>query len=296
MTTPFKTIGLFAKYNSDEALESLNNVIEFLQGKDVNLLLEEKSASLFKKSPLPVENLDTISQKAELMIVVGGDGSLLNAGRTIVNHQTPIVGVNRGKLGFLADVSPTALKETLSPILEGEYIEEERILLNCSINQKGTKTHVGTALNDIVMYNGDVARMIEFDVFIDDQFVLHQRSDGLITATPTGSTAYALSGGGPIMYPTLDALTLVPMFPHTLSSRPIVVSDNSQIKLVIPDAVEFNPKISCDGQIHIDLEPGDEILIEKHEKKLRLIHPSSYNYFSVLRKKLGWNVKASQTA
>ena len=139
------------------------------------------------------------------------------------------------------------------------------------------------------MYSGSIARMIEFEIFINKHFVLLQRSDGLITATPTGSTAYALSGGGPILYPTIGAITLVPMFPHTLSARPIVINDDSTIKLILTPNNEVEAKLSCDGQYHAAVEPGDEIILQKHDKMLRLLHPKGYNYFAVLRQKLGWH-------
>lgn len=289
MKGPFPRIGLFTKHNSEEIKDSLVNVISFLESLGHTLVVEESSATILDSKPKRTIHKDEIGEQCDLVIVVGGDGSLLRAARAIIQSNVPIVGINRGRLGFLADIRPDQLEESLKPILEGSYTEEERTLLDVAIMRAGKPIDMQCALNDVVLYTGDIARMIEFEIFIDDQFVLYQRADGLIAATPTGSTAYSLSGGGPILYPTLSAFTLVPMFPHTLSSRPIVISDQSKIKLVIPTNNEMTPKISCDGQVHLELALGDEIHMQKHPSPLRLIHPKGYNYFALLRQKLGWN-------
>ena len=188
-----------------------------------------------------------------------------------------MLGINRGHLGFLTDINPKELHR-ISDVLNGNYTREERFLL---------KTSLGIALNDVVLLPGE-AQLIEFDIMINNQFVCQQRADGLIIATPTGSTAYALSGGGPILHPHLNAMVLVPMFPHTLSSRPIVIDSDAKIELIISEHKNKTANISCDGQQRIPVEPGTRITIEKHEKKLHLIHPDNYDYFATLREKLGW--------
>ncbi len=285
----FTNIGLFAKYNNTSITDTFQRLVNFLAKRGHKLYIEEKSNALLETHDFQVRSKDALGADCDLVLVVGGDGSLLNAARAIVPYQVPMLGINRGRLGFLADTKPQEMEEKLSAILDGIYIEEKRFLLSADIVRAGKTIAGDQALNDIVLYSGALARMIEFEVYIDELFVLRQRSDGLITATPTGSTAYALSGGGPILYPTLNTLVLVPMFPHTLSSRPIVVSNASIIKVVITENNELSPKLSFDGQVHLDLKPGDEILIQKYPHDLSLIHPKDHDYFRVLREKLGWS-------
>lgn len=269
----FKRVGIFTKPNGVGITDTLHQVTNFLQ-----------------QHGLEVHTGDSAGDNSDLAIVIGGDGSMLKAARAIVNKNIPIIGINRGNLGFLADVNPNHLEDTLTEILQGNYCAEQRTMLQVSImqNDKIIKQHL--ALNDVVLHHGNVARLIEFSIYIDDQFVVDQRSDGLITATPTGSTAYALSGGGPIIYPTLDVINLVPMFAHTLSARPIVVHKNSKIKLVLNPRNKTAANVSCDGQTHIALNNDHELHIQTHINNLQLLHPKSYNYFAVLREKLGWNI------
>lgn len=286
---PFKNIGLFAKYNNTSIADTFEKLVNYLAENGYSLFIEAKSNALLQAHHFPVLPRETIAAHCDLVIVVGGDGSLLNAARAVVRYQVPIVGINRGHLGFLADIRPFEVQEKLDSILKGIYTTEQRFLLSGRIVREGETLVENQALNDIVLYTGAIARMIEFEVYIDDHFVLRQRSDGLIAATPTGSTAYALSGGGPILYPTLNTLVLVPMFPHTLTSRPIVVGNSANIKWIVTENNEISPKISFDGQLHLDLEPGDEIIIQKYEHELTLVHPVEHDYFTVLREKLGWS-------
>ena len=290
MERPFTRIGLFAKPKDDEVKSTFIRLVSFLHQEGYSLFVESYSARLLEsKKKIKVKDKKDIASSCDLIIVVGGDGSLLNTARSIVDDRVPVVGINRGRLGFLADISPEQLEHTLTPILAGDFEEEERSLLHASVVRGEKQIAEKTALNDVVMFSGTIARMIEFEIFIDNHFVLQQRSDGIIAATPTGSTAYALSGGGPILYPTIDAFCLVPMFPHTLTNRPIVVKSSSSIKIIISEK-EITPTISFDGQEHISLKPRDEIIIKQHKHTVRLLHPKGYNYFGVLREKLGWNV------
>lgn len=289
MSVKFKRIGLFAKHNTRSVAETFQQLICFLESHAFQLTIEEQSASLLDEVKAKVKPKEAIPGESDLIIVVGGDGSLLNAARVAADGHVPVLGINRGRLGFLADISPDEIQVKLTEIFAGKYKVESRSLLHTSITRNDKEVMTGTALNDIVLYNSDVARMIEFEVYIDGQFMLRQRSDGLITATPTGSTAYALSGGGPILTPSLNALVLVPMFPHTLSSRPIVIDDNSVIELVVTHHNQVAPRLSCDGQEHLDLDYGDHVIIKKHDNPLSLVHPEKINYFEVLREKLGWN-------
>lgn len=289
MPLAFPKIGLFAKHNTTSVLKTLEKLIHYLRNRGHFLFIEQQSASLLSKMNLPTRSRDKIGAEVDLVIVVGGDGSLLNAARALAAHQVPLLGINRGRLGFLADILPHHFEETLTPILENVYIKEQRFLLEATVYRQGKMMSRDIALNDIVLYGGNIARMIDFEVYIDECFVLRQQADGIITATPTGSTAYALSAGGPILYPTLNAMTITPMCPHTLSNRSIVVNGDSRIKLRVTQANTTPPKLSYDGQMHVDLAIEDEIFIRKHPFEITLIHPTNHDYFSVLREKLGWN-------
>ncbi len=229
----------------------------------------------------------------DLILVVGGDGSLLNAVPRALEHQLPIVGVHRGRLGFLTDISPQDL-EQITQVIQGEYQQEKRALLEATLMYQEKTLASLVALNEIVLLPGDVAQMTQFDIYIDEQFVCQQRADGLIIATATGSTAYALSGGGPILQPGLKANVLVPMFSHTLSSRPIVVDDQKSISLRIDRINTHPPYVSNDGIQRIALPIGGEVRIQPHHKTLTLIHPKSYNYYATLREKLGWQQQAQR--
>lgn len=296
MLGPFKKIGLFAKHNSDTVADTFEKLIHFLKKRGHSLSIESLSAKLVPNHGCQENTYEHLGEDCDLVIVVGGDGSLLNAARAVVPHGVPMLGVNRGRLGFLTDILPDELEQQLDVILEGHFERELRSLLTVKIIRNHKVIAENNALNDVVLYSGSLARMFEFEINIDQKFVSRESSDGLITATPTGSTAYALSGGGPILYPTLNAIVLVPMFPHTLSSRPIVVEDKSQIMLFITTDNDIFPKLSCDGQWHFDLKPGDQIEIQKHHKELVLIHPKEYDYFSVLREKLGWHTRQTRAS
>lgn len=290
MALAFSTIGLIGKHANPEVQSTLTSLVAFLQVQGIEVLIEESCAQMMPPSLLTKGIArDKLGALCDLVIVVGGDGSLLDAARVVVDHDVPVVGVNRGRLGFLTDISPQALTQSLEPILRGQFQEEYRFFLEMELVRQGETVAKGTALNDVVLYSGDIARMMDFQVIIDDQFVYRQRSDGLITATPTGSTAYALSGGGPILHPSLAAIVMVPMHPHTLSSRPIVVDSQAKIELHLMPDNALNPRLSCDGQIHYDAKPDDRIVIKRKHKELRLLHPTDYDYYYTLRSKLGWS-------
>jgi NAD+ kinase len=289
MASPFQRIGLFAKHNNRSIVDTFEKLLVFLEKRGHSLVLEEESATLLSSHHFPLAKRDQIGKHCDLVIVVGGDGSLLNAARAVVEDRVPVLGINRGRLGFLADILPDEMEKELELILQGTFNPEKRFLLEATIKRPGQVSISQIALNDIVLYCGSIARMVDFEVYINDQFVLRQQADGLITATPTGSTAYALSAGGPILYPTLNAITIAPLCPHTLSSRPIVVESNSHIKLIVTQQNTIVPKLSCDGQTHFELPLGSEVSIYKHSFELTLIHPVQHNYFSVLREKLGWS-------
>lgn len=289
----FQKVALIGREGVPGVRETLIALIGHLIDNGCHVVVEANTAKALPIKATAIAAEDLVNH-SELLIVVGGDGSLLNAARIAVPHNIPVLGINRGRLGFLTDIHPNEIVE-VDAILQGRYLHEQRFLLQAEFKHNNTEVTHDIALNDVVLLPGDVAQMIEFDVFVNQQFVCHHRADGMIIATPTGSTAYALSGGGPILYPDLNAVVLVPMFPHTLSSRPIVISCDATITLKISKNNETSPYCSCDGLNRTAIHPGDAIIIKKYPKQLQLIHPLSYNYFNTLREKLHWEKQATRT-
>lgn len=289
MTKEFSHIGIIGKPSNPEVQSTLASIVQFLQGEQYTLSLETACAEILseKVNTLPKQKL---AEHCDLMIVVGGDGSFLDAARAVVDWGKPMVGINRGRLGFLTDISPQAYRQYLTPILAGEYKTEQRFLLNMKLQRDNQVIHHSSALNDVVLFSGDIARMIEFEVRINRTFVYRLRSDGLIAATPTGSTAYALSGGGPILNPALSAVVLVPMHPHTLTSRPIVVDAADEIELHVTSNNQMHPRVSCDGQVNFNIKADDRILITRKDKQLTMLHPKDYDYYHTLRTKMNWSI------
>lgn len=289
MKSQFNIIGIMGRVKNPGVLETLQALIQYLHSLDKTVLVDTEMAEPnAQQVPCRVTRKE-LCQKAELVIVVGGDGSLLHAAHVVANQEIPVLGINRGRLGFLTDILPTELKK-IKPILEGEYSLEERFLLQAKVTHQG-ETFECSALNEVAIIPNSVPHMNEFEIYIEDKFVCSQDSDGLIVATPTGSTAYALSGGGPILHPELDAVVIVPMFPHTLSLRPIVIKANQRITIIISPRNTTTPRLTCDSQAFIDLPPGSQINIQKKKQKLLLIHPLTYDYYESLRSKLHWGRK-----
>ncbi len=285
----FKCVGVTGRQGRTEVSDTLKRLMQFLDGRDVAVVLDQRIADLVPEHKLPTCERAKMGEQCDLVIVVGGDGSLLGAARDLVCHNVPVIGVNHGRLGFLTDICPSELEAQLGDVLEGKYLEENRFLLETQVKRDGKVIGQGSALNDVVLHPGKSTRIIEFELFIEGQFVYKQRSDGLIISTPTGSTAYALSGGGPIMHPKLDAIVLVPMFPHMLTNRPLVIDGESELKLIISPDNNIYPQVSCDGQIHIAGAPGDEIVIRKKSDRLKSLHPLNHNFYEACRSKLRWN-------
>lgn len=284
----FGTIGLMGRLGTPEVLETVAHLRDFLSARGRRVLLEEVLAERAGADGDAVRSRETIGRECSLVIVVGGDGSMLGAARALAAQDVPVLGVNRGRLGFLTDVLPQHLEEQLDAVLAGRYVLEPRFLLDVVVMRGEDVVAHGEALNDVVVNSGISARMIEFELWINGQFVYTQRSDGLIVSTPTGSTAYSLSGGGPIMHPELDALVLVPMFPHTLGSRPLVIHGDSRVSIVVEERNDLHPAISCDGQLDFSARPGDRILVHKKPERLLLLHPLDHNFYAICRAKLGW--------
>ncbi|TLF48730.1 NAD(+) kinase [Halomonas urmiana] len=287
--TTFKNIGLIGRLGSAKVVDTLKRLIRFLEDGGYHVIIEDRTATVLLDHGHPEASRRLLGELCDLVIVVGGDGSLLGAARTLCHSGTLVLGVNRGRLGFLTDISPDELEERVGEVLAGRYELEERFLLDAELYRDGMQVGNGDALNEVVLHPGKAVRMIEFELFLDGQFVYSQRSDGLIVATPTGSTAYALSGGGPIMHPKLDVITLVPMFPHTLSSRPIVIDAASEIRIHIGETNQTYPHISCDGQTRAVAKPDDVLVIRRKPRRVQLVHPLGHNFFEVLRSKLGWS-------
>lgn len=286
---PFSTIGLIGRLESEKVTDSLTRLVRYLTSHDYNVVVEDRTATVIPRHGQPEASRRALGELCDLVIVVGGDGSLLGAARSLCKTGTLILGVNRGRLGFLTDISPDELEQRVGEVLSGKYEVEERFLLDAELYRNGLAVGTGEALNEVVVHPGKAVRMIEFELFIDGQFVYSQRSDGLIVATPTGSTAYSLSGGGPIMHPKLDVITLVPMFPHTLSSRPIVIDAASEIRIHIGETNQTYPHISCDGQTRAVAKPDDVLVITRKPQRVPLVHPMGHNFYDVLRSKLGWS-------
>ncbi len=291
MPLAFTTIGLIGKYDDPSVNETLRTLSAYLQAQGLRVMLDEVTAQTFPGQGMETASRQVIGAHCDLVIVIGGDGTLLNAARSLADTGIPLVGVNLGRLGFLADISPDRMIEIMEEILRGHYLLEERCLLRSAIIRDGKEISEGCAFNDVVVHKWNMARMVEFETYINGQFVNSQRADGLIVATPTGSTAYALSGGGPILHPTLCAITLVPICPHTLSSRPIVVNSDSQIDVVITDCNHERAQLTCDGQMNFDLFEGDHIHIRRNACPIRLIHPAGHDHYKILRTKLRWGEK-----
>lgn len=292
MKTVFKRAILYARQHrsNEHVVDSLNKLAKFLPKQDVEVF-QDRDTSECTKLKLPVLPREDMGKAQDIIIVVGGDGSLLSAARMAIKVNVPVIGINRGRLGFLTDISPDDIDSLLKAVLSGEFMEERRFLLQARIYDQENTYFFGDALNDVVLGRGNETHLIEFSVEIDKQKVCRYRSDGMIVSTPTGSTAYALSAGGPIMHPQLNAIVLVPMFSHSLSSRPLVIDSQSQIDIHISDRNESDLRISCDGHQSRMVKPNQYVTITRNAQQLRLLHPVEYLYYDTLRKKLGWESK-----
>ncbi|QIW15536.1 NAD(+) kinase [Pasteurellaceae bacterium RH1A] len=283
----FNTIAIVGKPRHEIALETHFAVYNWLKDRDYDVLVE---ASIAKQLHLPSgKSLEEIGETAHLVIVIGGDGNMLGMARQLAKYKVPLIGINRGNLGFLTDIAPQTAFEQLYNCLErGEFMIEERFLLEAQVERNGKIISANNALNEVVIHSSQIVKTIDFEVAIDGKFAFAQRADGLIISTPTGSTAYSLSAGGPILTPNMNAMALVPMYPHSLSSRPLVIDGDSQISLRFAQHNLRNLQVSCDSQIYLPFLPEDRIIVQKSSDKLHLLHLNDYNYFTVLGSKLGW--------
>ena len=268
----FRRIALIGKPRSAESESSLQQLREFLRKRGCEVLPEGENAG---------------AAKADLAIVIGGDGTMLAAARELVRHHVPLVGINQGRLGFMTDIGLNDMQSGIGAILDGKYAIEERSLLDAEITRAGKSMLRTIALNEAVIGKGSQGRLIEFELRVDGEFVYRLRADGIIVATPTGSTAYALSAQGPILHPAVPALTLVPLNPHTLSARPVSVSDRCRIDIVMVHSIDA--RAHFDGLALHDMAEGDHLILKRSADAVRFVHPPGYHYFATLREKLGWS-------
>ncbi|MBE9591574.1 NAD(+) kinase [Moraxella sp. K127] len=299
----FKRIGLMGRAGKKSITTTLNELINLLSEWGLEITIDTSTASIdgihidFDRddNPIKIVPRGRMGEHCDLVMVVGGDGSILQAGSVLAGTGVPVLGVNRGRLGFLADINPERLETELSEVFAGEYHTDERFLLKMQVlgrdDDGNTQVfHESYALNDVVLHAGKSVHTIDFKLQIDDIDVYRQHADGLIVATPTGSTAYSLSAGGPIIHPSLDAICLAPMHPHTLSSRPIVVAGTSKITIKIHKDNRTQPMVSSDGEASVPLDNDQTLLITKHDKSLILLHPLDVDFYQACRTKLNWSL------
>jgi NAD+ kinase len=285
----FRTVGIVGKQSdAPEVGATVRRLVVHLRSRGCQVLLDRESARLLQRQAEDGMPLTALGVRCELVVAVGGDGTLLHAARAMAAHGVPLLGVNLGRLGFLADISPTDMEQALDAILEGAYETDARAMLTTRVVGESPCERAFTALNDVAIHKWGTARMIHFETYIDGVFVNAQRSDGLIVATPTGSTAYALSGGGPLVHPSLDAILLVPICPHDLSNRPLVVPGGSRIEVRVDGHDPGHAQVTCDGQTQIPLPRHACVQIDRHPDRACLLHPLGHDHYQILRAKLGW--------
>ena len=294
MKSTFKTVAIVGKPDGVGVGEPVNQLIKLLKKRGISVRLDARTAEFASAKPdaiMPREPLTQLLKGADLAVAVGGDGTLLALARSVAAHHVPLVGVNLGHLGFLTDIPADAMVPMMTALLDGQFTEELRFLLDAEIRRGDKSIFKTVAFNDVVFSRGAMGTMIEFSVEVNGEFIYSLRADGIIVNTPTGSTAYALSSGGPILQPGLPIIALVPISPHTLSNRPIAISNKSEVRIRLIRGV--NARVNFDVQAFFDPEPDDVVIVKAHKNRLRLLHPVGYSYFSMLRSKLHWNERNS---
>ena len=290
----FRRVALIGKYQpiaaggtARGAVETLDLIAHFLMDQGCEVVLEAETAANTGLPHYPVADVDGIGLDCDLGLVVGGDGTMLGIARRLARHGTPLIGINQGRLGFITDIPLDSFASTLPPMLHGEYEEESRPLMRARVVRDGEVVFEALAMNDVVVNRGATSGMVELRVEVGGQVLANQRADGLIVASPTGSTAYALSAGGPMLHPSIPGWVLVPIAPHTLSNRPIVLSDAMEVAIEIVSGRDVSANF--DMQSLASLLHGDRIHVTRSEYCVRFLHPRGWNYFATLRKKLRWN-------
>ncbi len=284
-----QTIGLIGRLKDPRVAEPAKTVVKFLEQRGIKVLLGASSELPAELDGLGQVEGDALGAQVDLVIAIGGDGTMLYAARRVAAQGVPLLGINRGRLGFLTDVTPDSLEEVLDAVLRGDYSSEQRAMLEARIDLDGGAAGMPMlALNDVVLQGRDSGHMLDYVTWVDGSYVNSPAGDGLIVATPTGSTAYALSCGGPIIHPAVDAMVMVPICPHTLSDRPLVLNGSSAIEVRIDRRVETNAEVFCDGEYLGDQGIDGLLHIRRADVQLTLIHPAGHNYFEILRSKLNW--------
>lgn len=287
MTFSAKTIALIGKYNAVGMGELINALAHYLHQSGYAVVIEEQSAKSFELSDFPVMSVMQMGTHVDVAIVIGGDGTMLGVARQIAPFNVPLIGVNHGRLGFMTDIPRDEMMSAITQILNGKHIAEKRSLLEAVVMRNDEQIFSGEAFNDIVLSRGTGSGMIELRVDVDNHFMYNQRSDGLIISTPTGSTAYSLSAGGPLLHPSLNGLVMVPIAPHALSNRPIVLPETSVIRVEI--VAGRDSSVNFDMQTFAHLHHGDQIIIRRSSHHITFLHPENWNYYHTLREKLHWN-------
>ena len=285
-------VALIGRYATPGVAEPLTRLARFLQQRGREVVLEEETARFTPLTGYPTARSSALGGRADVAIVIGGDGTLLSVARQLAPLDVPLIGVNLGRLGFLTDIPLADMEASLAGILDGRYVEERRTLLAADVCHHGTPGEKALAVNEVVVSRGSIGGMIDLAVEIDGRFVYAMRADGLIVATPTGSTAYALSAQGPILHPQVAAVVLVPVAPHALTNRPIAVSEASSIIITVVRGKDASAH--CDGQSHFPLQEGDTVHVRRAEYPARLLHPQGYDHFAMLREKLHWSETPEQ--
>lgn len=291
MNSKFNSIGIIAKSNDNLVIESVRVLYKFLQESGIHALLDPDAQKCVQDDQITSVSVPEMHKDIDLALVIGGDGTLLSAGHSMIEHGIPIVGINRGRLGFLTEITPENMLNDIEQVLLGNYYQQDRSALIATLFRGDQQLKRCIALNDVVVHSHDVVRMIELETSINGEHLNSLRADGLIVSTPTGSTAYALSGGGPIVHPNVPATVLVPICPHTLSNRPIVIDEKSHIEITYSTHNELPGRASIDGQLNTEIIAGDKILVEPSPNSLKLLQPKNYSYFKVLRTKLNWSIQ-----
>jgi NAD+ kinase len=287
MSSKFRHVALIGKYQAQGSRSALEDIARFLIEQDCEIALEKDTAQNTGITAHSILDVAQIGKQCDLGLVVGGDGTMLGIGRQLAQFGVPLVGINQGRLGFITDIAFDDYQTTLTPMLHGSYQEDPRWMMQAEVVRGGESVFNATAMNDVVVNRGASAGMVELRVEIDGRFVANQRADGLIIASPTGATAYALSAGGPLMHPSIGGWILAPIAPHTLSNRPIVLSDKGEIAIEI--VAGRDPSVNFDMQTFASLRHGDRIIVRRSAHQVRFLHPVGWSYFDTLRKKLHWN-------
>lgn len=283
----FKTVAVIGKYMAAGIEQSLSDIAEFLAKSGCTVVFEKETAQNVALPNAVAMTPDEIGRHADVAIVVGGDGTMLGIARQLAPFNVPLIGINQGRLGFMTDISQEGMIPVLADMLAGKLVSERRSMLEGSVIRNGATIFHALAFNDVVVARGATTGMAELMVEVDGHFMYNQRSDGLIISTPTGSTAYALSAGGPMLHPSLSGVVLVPIAPHALSNRPIVLPDSSTIVVEIMGGRDIS--VNFDMQSLASLQHHDRILVQRSANTITFLHPQGWNYFDTLREKLHWH-------